>query len=72
MIKCNINKGSFFRPDGIVFVRVKGGTRDVLNETVLIVVKIYQLIKEQYPETAEQYKRAIGTLLDQNSSVWEE
>lgn len=73
MIKCNINKkSSLLNPGGIFHVRVEGDSRDVLRDTILLVVGIYKLIRKQNPEIAEQYKNAIGTLLNPNSHTWEE
>lgn len=67
MIKC------IKKRDGTLRVHSKGSAHDMALETLVIIMKLYQGIKEENPELAEMYKKnIIGVTLDPNSPVWKE
>lgn len=65
MLKCKIKKG------GKIRVKANGTTKDLLQETCVLIGDIYRNINKVSPDAAKAYKNAlIITLLDPSSPVW--
>ena len=68
MIKCNVD-----RPKNKTAVKCGGSIIDVCVEGIFILGQLYQGIKAQNEEAAEQFRNSmLAALLDPNSTVYQE